>query len=499
MTNKIHVKQVDFETAHQELLHAMRPYSAASIVEAALRILWMPVPDAIDRLRLAPWQTLLLVKWALEDPAIALYNAPSITQHDFEALRQRLKNIWEWADVDRATGHLFMRQLLYAQINFQREPTFSFMRQAALIGRLPKAHILRQKFGELFGMPPDVYLDLAFSVHTGVLAGKRCLSRSWFSPLEPYYGSTTITGFLGLLAQDLPGLRRALQREHGQKVRPSELYEFPVLKQFPFLLRPDGLYECWHPMVFSRGLEDFVHRRFAASWSSYTEKYSPVFEAYVLELLDESGMRYAGEDELRAIVGAAASVPEAALILDDCNVFIEAKTGLFPESLFVEDTSEHLRKRYKAIRKAIKQGWSISASLRASKPGADRHSRVGQDFLIVVTNRELNLIRGDLFTSMCGESEATQYPSPESQQFLPLSNVHFCSIDDFERLIGMIRAGTIDLVAFLQEVVSANADPRTAGYYLGDHLKRRRGGWMQPSLMESAVEDCTARLLRIGE
>jgi hypothetical protein len=499
MTNQVRAKQVDFGTAHEELLQAMRPYSAVSIVEAALRLLWMPVPDAIDRLRLAPWQTLLLVKWALEDQAIASYNAPSITQHNFDALRQRLWSIWEWADVQRATGHLFMRQLLHAQIDFQRAPTFSFMRQAALIGRLPKGHILRQKFGELFRMPPEVYMDLAFSLHAGVLDGKRCLSTSWFSPLEPYYGATTITSFLGLLSRDMPGLRRALRREHGQKARPSELFEFPVLKQFPLLLRPDGLYECWHPMVLSRGLEDFVHRRFATSWSSYAEKYSPVFESYVLELLDESGICYAGEDELRGIVGGAASVPEAALFLDGCNVFIEAKMGLFPDALFVEETPAHLRNRTKAIRKAIKQGWSIGASLRASKPFADRYLRAGQDFLIVVTNRELNLSRGDLFASMCAGAEAIQYPSPESQQLLPLSNVHFCSIDDFERLIGMVRAGTIDLGAFLHEVVSANCDPGTAGYYISDHLKRKRGGWPQSALMESAVENCTERLRRIGE
>lgn len=499
MTNQVRAKQVDFETAHRELLQAMRPYSAVSIVEAALRILWMPVPNAIDRLRLAPWQTLLLVKWALEDPAIASYNAPSITQRDFDALRQRLWSIWEWADVQRATGHLFMRQLLHAQIDFQRAPTFSFMRQAALIGRLPKAHILRQKFGELFSMSPEVYIDLAFSLHAGILDGKRCLSTSWFSPLQPYYGATTITSFLSLFSRDLPGLRRALRREHGQKAKPSELFEFPVLKQFPLLLRPDGLYECWHPMVLSRGLEDFVHRRFATSWPSYTEKYSPVFESYVLELLDESGMRYAGEDELRQIAGAAASVPEAALFLGGCNVFVEAKMGLFPDALFVEETPEHLRNRTKAIRKAIKQGWSISASLRASQPFADRYRRAAQDFLIVVTNRELNLSRGDLFASMCAGAEAIQYPSPESQQYLPLSNVHFCSIDDFERLIGMVRARTIDLAAFLHEVVTANADPGTAGYYIGDHLKRKRGGWPQSALMESAVESCTERLRRIGE
>ncbi len=499
MTRQVRAKHVDFETARQELLEAMRPYSAASIVEAALRILWMPVSDALDRLRLAPWQTLLLVKWALEDPAIASYNAPSITQRDFDALRQRLWNIWEWADVQRATGHLFMRQLLHAQIDFQRAPTFSFMRQAALIGRLPKGHILRQKFAELFGMSPEVYIDLAFSVHAGILDGKRCLSTSWFSPLEPYYGATTITSFLGLLSQDLPSLRRALCRDPGQKPRPSELFEFPVLQQFPLLLRPDGLYECWHPMVFSRGLEELVHRRFATSWPSYTEKYSAVFESYVIELLDESGICYAGEDALRGIVGAATSVPEAALFLDGCNVFIEAKMGLFPDALFVEETPEHLRNRTKAIRKAIRQGWSVSASLRASAPSADRYARAAQDFLIVVTNRELNLSRGDLFASMCAGAEAIEYPSPESQQFLPLSNVHFCSIDDFERLIGMVRAGAIDLSTFLHDVVSANADPGTSGYYIGDHLKRTRGGWPLSMLMERAVEDCTERLGRIGE
>lgn len=491
--------RVDFQTAHQELVRAMRPYSAASIVETALRVLRRPTAKPIDRLRDAPWQILLLVKWALVDPQVQLFQAPPIPQSDFDMLRQRLWSIWGWADVQHATGHLFMRQLLNAQIDFQRAPTFSFMRQSALIARLRKGHVLRQKFNELFGMEPETYLDLAFVAHASVLNGRETLSKEWFSPLEPYYGGAVITSFLRLLSRDLPGLREELLRPPGELARPTELFEFPVLKQFPLLLRPDGHYECWHPMVFSRGLEDFVHRRFATLGPLYTEKYSEIFESYVVELLGESGQPYLDEHALKGRVGAGASVPEAAVCLAGCNLFVEAKMGLFPDALFVEGTPEHLRNRLKAVRKAIKQGWNISSSLRGWQDRNDPSLPSGQDFLIVVTNRDLNLSRGDLLASMSPESDGSPYPFAEAERFLPLSNVLFSSIDDFELLVGMVRTGAIELAGFLRGVVAANADPSTSAYYLGDHLKRVGGAAPQSALMEQAVAASLQRLSRIGE
>ena len=477
----------------------MRQYSAASIVAAALRVLRRPTADPIDGLRDAPWQILLLVKWALADPEVELTRAPPIPQHEFDALRQRLWSIWEWADVRHATGHLFMRQLVNAQIDFQRAPTFSFMRQAALIARLPKGHVLRQKFNDLFSMEPQTFMDLALVAHAGVLDGRKTISKGWFSPLLPHYGDTVITSFLRLLSRDLPGLREELMKQPGEPARPTELFEFPVLKRFPLLLRPDGRYDCWHPMVFSRGLEDFVHRGFSTLGSLYTETYSVVFESYVVELLEESGLPYLDENALRSRVGLGASVPEAAVCLPGCNLFIEAKMGLFPDALSVEGAPEHLRNRLKAVRRAVRQGSNISTSLRDWQARNGSSGLSGKDFLIVVTNRELNLSRGDLLASMAPGSDGSAYSSGDAECFLPLSNVLFSSIDDFELLMGMVRSGAIEPAGFLREVVAANADPSTSAYYLGDHLKRVGGDAPLPTMVEQAVAASMHRLSRIGQ
>lgn len=497
MNNQAGTSKVSFAAAHQEMMRAMRPYSAESIIDAALRILRMPGLGQVDQLRAAPWQTLLLVKWALESPEVQSVRRPAIPQHEFDNLRQRLHAIWGWADVPHASGHLLMRQIINAQIEFQRPPTFSFMRQPALIARLPKGHLLRQKFLELFGVEPDVYLDLAYTTLAAVYDKRDVFTREWYTPLEAAYGEQAITTFIGLLARDLQGLRKELARAPDDKPKPSELFEFPLLSHFPLYLRPDGIYESWHPTVMSRGLEMFVHRRFSALGPTYTEKYGEVFESYVIELLQETGLPFLDDNALRGIVGASASVPEAAVCLDDCNVFIEVKMGLFPDSLFVEESPAHLRNRTKAVRKAIKQGWSISASLRASNYHTGRTLSQEKDFLIVVTNRELNLSRGDLFASMFASAGGEQYLLAQAEQTLPLANVLFVSIDDFERLVGMLRTGTITLSQFLHDVATANARPDTSAYYLGDHLSRRDTGWPLSTLMAGAVEACTERLCQI--
>lgn len=96
-------------------------------------------------------------------------------------------------------------------------------------------------------------------------------------------------------------------------------------------------------------------------------------------------------------------------------------------------------------------------------------------------------------------TDGSVHTSADAERFLPLSNVLFSSIDDFELLMGMVHSGAIELAGFLRQVVAANADPTTSAYYLGDHLKRVGGEAPLPTMMAQAVAASMQRLSRIEE
>jgi hypothetical protein len=59
--------KVGIEEAYKKIRNRLRKYSASSIIDAALLILWNPSSEKLEEIKAAPWLTLLIVKWALQD------------------------------------------------------------------------------------------------------------------------------------------------------------------------------------------------------------------------------------------------------------------------------------------------------------------------------------------------------------------------------------------------------------------------------------------------
>jgi hypothetical protein len=55
---------------------------------------------------------------------------------------------------------------------------------------------------------------------------------------------------------------------------------------------------------------------------------------------------------------------------------------------------------------------------------------------------------------------------------LPLSNVFVMGIEEFERLMGSVRASEVNLSDLLREAAAANLDDRTSRIFFSDCLKK---------------------------
>ena len=93
LIGRLHARPPDDQEAYNFILREMRRYNGASIVEAALRILWTKYATKVDELQMAPWHILLLVKWALKDPHISLRTGPQISAEAFDNIRQRVLDL----------------------------------------------------------------------------------------------------------------------------------------------------------------------------------------------------------------------------------------------------------------------------------------------------------------------------------------------------------------------------------------------------------------------
>jgi hypothetical protein len=486
------------EDAHRSIINRLRRYSGSSIVEMALNLMWDSHKAGIDELRTTPWLTLLLVKWALQDNGVSLRVGAPIPQEEFDRLRQQLWDLQgkNAANKDVPNVWLMLRSILHVQIEFQRRENWSFLRWPALYARLDAGSTSRRQFRDLMGMEPDVFIDLAYSLYATVLDGKTTLGSDWLSPFRPAYGAA-VDRMYELFVRDLSGLRTALRDDAAQRIRgKQELYEFPYLRRFPFLRLRDGTLRCWHPLVFARGLEDAVHLRLSQLGKDYVDSFSLVFERYVTELATQCGMTALIETEYKKLVGGDAPSVEVILEGDGCNIFVEAKMSLFADDVLLQDSEAAVFNKTKRVREAIKQGWRVGLEIRDAARGFGTRFAAEQDFLLVVTSRDLVIGGGEALKRLYA-SDAFNYPNDHAERRLPLSNVFILSIDDLENTMGCVASGEVNLSVLLRESAIANQDGNSARMFFSDFLGKYTKRWSQSEVLREAREAAESRLTAV--
>ena len=394
-----------------------------------MNALWQPANSKLEELHRQPWQILLLVKWAVQDPLASDHSGREISPAEFDDLRRRLHNFPEQISlVSKGESlPLFLRRMLHQQLAFQRRLSKAFLREAALLAGFAMEHPLRVFFREKTGLDVLQFMDFALGVYAAVVVeGKRTVRTDWFEPLRVHYGDQCIDAFVRSISrsyEELVGFCRSLPEANNRSV--SEFFEFTPLKRFPFL-RTGAILEYWHPMVFYRGMEGFVHSVLSEAGQDYIDRFSKVFEKHVVAEIRRTGLSFFDEAQLQKLVGREQSLPDALISFPDINVFIEAKAGLFDESVMVTGHSEILAHKTRALHKAVTQGWSASGGLRMAQKAPSQVLCASKDYLLVVINKELNASKGTILREMYPAGKL-DYPT-EAEWYLPLQRVYVLSI-----------------------------------------------------------------------
>lgn len=500
---KMTMPKIGIEEAYRSIRNRLRHYSATSIIDAALHTLRNAPADPLEELKSAPWLTLLIVKWALQDRGVSLRIGRPISVAEMDAIRQKL---WDLPGQvrDEAPKNIFLalRTWMHVQVEFQRKESRTFMRWAALYARMPQGGAERRQFRDAFGMEPDEFMVLSFALYASVLHGNVPMGRDWMDPLRRTYGQK-VDQIFDVFTRDVASVRAELEKDAAQRIRgKNELYEFPYLKRFPLLQLRNGQIHCWHRLVFARGIEEIVHVRLSDLYGEkYTRSFSRVFETYVTELARESRLSMMDEVEYKRIAGDQMSSVE--LIFDgdeDCNVFVEAKMSKFEDDTIVEDSAVWAHRKMRRVREALEQGWKVSKAVRENPTLALRFDK-RQDFLLIVTSRELYIGGGQALQRLVPE-DARGYPNEEAERRLPLSNVFVMGIEEFERLIGGVRANEISLPLLLRDAAAANQDGSTSRTCFSDFFSERvqDTGWTLPQLLREAQERIDEQLAKaIGQ
>jgi len=468
----------------------------------------------MEDLKSWPWLSLLLAKLILEEDSIPLERGDACPPAVFEYCLQILwdaQGSRERMDTGDGKVHLMLRSVIQPQLVFQVPYSLDFLRWPALIARLPADDRCRALFVERFGMQPEAFNLISYAMHVPVLNNELRFGPDYFSPLD----ETLKDGaecFLAEFSRDVAGLRAELREQRrsrlaaGQHKRPHhELNEPPWLMKYPLLKADNGDQIVWHPAVFARGLNEGVHWRLSERGGEYASHFGRVFERYVVELLDEAGIKYLSEVEYKKVLGADKNSMEAIVTHGGVNVLIEAKLTVYNSDMAQHTHAPVVWKALKRVREAMNQGWKVSERLRQRGLPDWDCVRSQEDILVIVTSQPAfcatgehfrRLFKHDVFDPEKLAERKQKTPSAAQLSTLPLENIVIASISEWEHLTGCVGRGEIELVPFLRDAVVANKDPSKSFMFIDQFLGGRTKGWPQAKLLEVTSDEVERSLVR---
>lgn len=477
-----------FFTAYKQIRNKLRKLHPESVLAIVLEQLKAKQNSSFDDLKRIPWHLLLIVKWTYQDNLAGRQSTIAASHKDIDNIRQMIWNIpknTHKTNLEKTPINLFLRRVLRVQAEFQRGVTLGAFRELAILINQPTNSPLVKMFITETGLTPQEYLDFSIITFAAIKSGKSSVKAKYYTQLLKIYSKDKLDAYLESVSTDYSKLSYFLKSlpDSNNKVL-SEIFEFPVLSRYPFF-NLCGTYHCWHPTVFMRGCEGLVHATLSKYGQIYIDKYSKVFENYVIQTTRESVTTFLDEQKLRTLLPQESKVVDGLISFPGVNIYIEVKAGLYNESLMTSGDRTTFSHKTKSLRKAIIQAWDVSYGLRKESKACKNILKSETEFLLIITNKELTAGTGKKLNEIY-EGESLQATDESVRKRLGLENTYIISVEDFERLILSAKNRDISLPDFLKQCKCHDSKPDSMVFYMHQHLDSSN----LPMYASDLVSDC---------
>jgi hypothetical protein len=497
---------------YKAIRNKFRKYDSIGIVALCLEYLHQPVPDQMSYLNRQPWLVVLLMKWVLADENAPCRGRPWPTKSEAIALMQSVLDLGGKARLPSQYDHsrLFMRTVAYQQFIYQRSTSlFAIARQLLYFDGLAAAHYIPTTFKAVTGLELRRFLELSeilllrFSEDPTVAS----VDVKWFSNLDSTYPAGEVQAFLECLTQSAEEVRqRVLKRdritiEQGLQPRSSaEYYEQSPFIDYPLICHGSG-YVCIDRHLLFRCIERYVYNRLRAENSNrFMSSFGPLFESYVEQAVKYLDLPYVTEGQLDSFLDPQRKTKIVDFLIadGDANIFVDAKAVEMAYQGKGAHESLVLGKWLgTSVFKAVEQAHAVIHALPANaSEGAVVRPR-GVNYLIAVTYSELYVSNGRILAEAVGavavEAIVAKYPN---ETHIPLENMFFMTIEEFERLAAAVHDGSIGFVTALERAKAADVDPQSRKFEFQQHLLEWGMGDRTPEYVRAKAAN---EMVRFGE
>lgn len=148
-----------------------------------------------------------------------------------------------------------------------------------------------------------------------------------------------------------------------------------------------------------------------------------------------------------------------------------------------------------SLLKAVRQGNSVVGELSRINSDDPVFKRRSTNYLLVVTYAKTNIGNGQALADSVGMAaiQAVVQNLPGGLQ-IPIENMYFLTVEEFETLVAHIAAGSIGLVEALERAKALDADPATRTFMFEQHLVNWGMGGAAPAYLIERTTDALQRI-----
>lgn len=467
---------MSFSNKAQRIRDSLKVYRKESVIRSEINRLAKPVAEGFTEAHKMPWLSFLLIEWLFQVEENK--NAVDATDVDLNRILNKMCALQEHASnlADSVTLELALRRMLLSQLQCQLPVLyhqFTLIRLYSLLIINGKTPYFENKFYEGNEVDLKQFIEVSLWLLIASLARNGSVRYDQIlKELYPAYDLKTIAVTLKLLAGGLDKLREVMSQTLTDKISSERYFASPQLLKVPFFKFTDSIASI-HQSISSKGVAEFVLDFFKANdHDNFRKHFTRHFEDYVGKVIGETGIPFVNEKELKAIYRTNkvnGKVIDFLLTSNEDYIFIDAKGIEPPEKVLITDEPDIIRQRLKkSFCKGVEQSFECAGIL--DDCGAIKKGERANRFVLVVTHQDFYILNGTYLKQNITDSFFDELVEAYGDH-IPIENVHFCSIENFEGIMHICKKYDVKLPDFLKYCNRQDSDARTKKFDIRQHIQ----------------------------
>lgn len=471
------ISNEEFYRLFKPVRNAFRLYDPVSILSTSLGVLFRQEAKHLDQIRKQPWIHLVLLKWVFMDDETDRKGRPKINEAQFDQL---LNRVYKLSWVGRKPSQfedltLFFRAIAAQQFLYQQSINLDAVaRQNELFLNVSLDHFFQRAFLTAAGLPLSSFVKLSLCLMSHFMNSDSTpvFNRSFFAPIEHEIDPKHVDAFLTGISVNLDNLPDALRASDSKVRRVTEFIEETPFLGFPLVRKVDS-YCCIYPQILTSNLGHFIFDTLKkADPEKFRLNFGRRFEAYIGGLIASTNLTYADESALEKKLEGKGKLVDFLVVDEGANIYIEAKAV----EMAPRGKATHLRDVVRgatasSLLKAVEQAHAINQRILEDSNSDSIISARPDAYLIVVTYKELYIGNGmSLGSAVGGQSLSRISKSYLESVRIPLQRMFFLTIEEFEKLLQLVKEKRIGLLDALKRAELADSHPASRKFMFSQHL-----------------------------